>query len=56
MPALDFSSTPSPGTAVSKFIVYNNDKKIFEGELGQSGVTLFSGEIRNGFHLLPVFK
>ncbi|HYG97875.1 MAG TPA: hypothetical protein VD837_02000 [Terriglobales bacterium] len=53
MPAIQVNSTPRSG-AIYKFIIYDNGKKMFEGEPYQTGVVLYDGALRNGFHNLVV--
>lgn len=54
LPALDFNSTPKDGATVLKFSVYDNNKKVFEGDPGQSGATLFEAKLFNGLHNIAI--
>ena len=54
IPALDFNSTPAFGAEIVKFIVYDNDRKDFEGYPGQTGSTLIDAAINNGFHRITI--
>lgn len=53
LPAIQVNSTPKSGS-IYKFIIYDNGKQTFEGEPYQSGVTLYDGALRNGFHNIVV--
>jgi len=54
IPALDFNSTPAFGAQISRYIVYDNGSKIFEGPLGQTGTTFMDPSMQNGLHRITI--
>lgn len=54
VPAIDFNSTPAFGADITKFVVYDNNVKLFQGYPGQTGSSLTDGSIKNGPHKIVI--
>jgi hypothetical protein len=54
VPALDFNSTPAFGADITKFVVYDNNVKLYQGYPGQTGTWLVDGSIKNGPHKIVI--
>lgn len=54
VPAIDFNSTPAFGADITKFVVYDNNVKLYQGYPGQSGTWLMDGSIKNGSHKIVI--
>lgn len=53
IPAIEVNSTPGLGS-IQKFIIYVDDRDVYEGQTGQTGINLYDASIRNGSHHLVV--
>lgn len=54
VPAIDFNSTPAFGADITKFVVYDNNVKLYQGYPGQAGTSLTDGSIKNGLHKIVI--
>ena len=54
IPAIDFNSTPAFGAEITKFVVYDNNVKLYQGYPGQSGTSLTDGSIKNGLNKIVI--
>src|ERR1041385_4064971 len=54
VPALDFNSTPAFGADITKFVVYDNNVKLYQGYPGQTGSSLIDGSIKNGLNTILI--
>jgi hypothetical protein len=52
--AIDFNSTPSFGAQISKYIVYDNNVKLYQGPPGETGTFLMDGSIKNGLNKIVI--
>src|SRR6266567_8908421 len=52
--AIDFNSTPAFGTQISKYIVYDNNVKLYQGPPGETGTFLVDGSIKNGLNKIVI--
>jgi len=48
VPSVDFNSTPAFGAEIVKFIVYDNNRKLFEDTSGSTGTSVESALFSNG--------
>ncbi len=54
IPSMEFNSTPSSGSEVVKFTVYDNNAKTLEDTSGRTGTGLFIDRTGNGLHHVVV--
>jgi len=54
IPSVDFNSTPASGAEIVKFIVYDNNHKLFEDTSGRTGTGLLIDRTGNGPHHVVV--
>jgi hypothetical protein len=54
IPAIDFNSTPAFGAQITKYIVYDNNVKLYQGSPGETGTTLIDGSIKNGLNKIVI--
>ncbi len=54
VPLIDFNSTPAFGAQITRYIVYDNSKKIVEGPQGEAGGSLQAAQVFNGVHHLTI--
>src|ERR1700704_3335729 len=54
VPSIDFNTTPTFGTSIVKFAVYDNNRKTWEDSSGLTGETLIDATIKNGLHTVVV--
>jgi hypothetical protein len=52
--AIDFNSTPAFGAQIAKYIVYDNNVKLFQGSPGETGTFLIDGSIKNGLNKIVI--
>lgn len=49
-PEISIRSTPAQGASITEVILYDNNKNIWQGYPGMTGVDLYDGGIYNGYH------